>query len=167
MDYGDGQTQSYSFDALCNRLSRQDSASGTTNYAYNAANMLLSTGGYGASGFQNDADGNTLVGNGRTNTWDSQNRLVSCLIGGNTTTYKYGADGLRRQSTKNGVSTDYANDGTMLVRDGHAAGGSLTASTVTATYFQGMSGPCYRRGRHADGAGQPGADGDEGAVVRL
>ena len=79
VDYGDGQTQSYTFDAMGNRLSRQDSASGTTNSAYNAANMLLSTGGYGASGFQNDADGNTLVGNGRTSAWDSQNRLVSCI----------------------------------------------------------------------------------------
>jgi len=128
-----------------NRLSRQDSASGTTTYAYNAANMLLSTSGYGASGFQNDADGNTLSGNGRTNAWDSQNRLVSCLINGNTTAYKYGADGLRRQSAKNGVSTDYAYDGTMLVREGHAAGGTLTPSTVTATYFIGARGPEYRR----------------------
>ncbi len=46
--------------------------------------MLLSTGGAGASGFQNDADGNTLSntpvsGNGRTMSWDSQNRLVSCI----------------------------------------------------------------------------------------
>ena len=98
--------------------------------------MLLSTSGAGASGFQNDADGNTLSGNGRTNLWDSQNRLVSCLINGNSSTYKYAADGLRRQKTTNGASTDYAYDGTMMVREGHAAGGSLTPSTVTATYFQ-------------------------------
>ena len=79
VDYGDGQTQSYTFDAMGNRLSRQDSASGTTTSSYNVANMLLSTARYGASGFQNDADGNTLSGNGRTNAWDSQNRLVSCI----------------------------------------------------------------------------------------
>jgi len=135
----------YTFDAMGNRLQRQDSAVGTTNYAYNAANMLLSTGGAGASGFQNDADGNTLSGNGRTNAWDSQNRLVSCIINGNTTAYRYGADGLRRQATKNGASTDYAYDGTMLVREGHATGGSLTPSTVTATYLIGARGPEYRR----------------------
>jgi len=70
---------------------------------------------------------------------------VSSIINGNTTAYKYGADGLRRQSTKNGVSTDYANDGTMLVREGHASGGSLTAATVTATYLIGARGPEYRR----------------------
>ena len=50
-----------------------------TSDNYNAANMLLSTSGAGASGFQNDADGNTLSGNGRTSAWDSQNRLVSCI----------------------------------------------------------------------------------------
>jgi len=33
----------------------------------------------------------------------------------------------------------------MLVREGHASGGSLTASTVTATYFIGARGPEYRR----------------------
>ena len=62
-----------------NRLSRQDSVSGTTNSTFDAANMLLSTTGAGASTYTNDADGNTLTGGGRTNTWDSQNRLVSCI----------------------------------------------------------------------------------------
>ena len=103
------------------------------------------TGTTGALGFQNDADGNTLSGNGRTSAWDSQNRLVSSIIGGNTSTYKYGADGLRRQKTTNGATTDYAYDGSMMVREGHASGGSLTPATVTATYFQGVQGPCYRR----------------------
>ena len=145
VDYGDGQTQSYTFDAMGNRLSRQDSVSGTTNSAYNAANMLLSTSGAGASGFQNDADGNTLSGNGRANAWDSQNRLVSCILGGSTSTFKYGADGLRRQKTAGGATTDYAYDGTMMVREGHAAGGSLTPATVTATYLIGPQGPEYRR----------------------
>jgi len=59
VDYGDGQTQSYGFDAMGNRLSRADSVAGTTNSAYNAADMLLSAGG--------------------TSAWDSQNRLVSCI----------------------------------------------------------------------------------------
>jgi len=128
-----------------NRLSKTDSAAGTTNSTYDAANRLTATTGAGASAYSNDADGNTLTGGGRTNAWDSQNRLVSCIVGGNTTAYKYGADGLRRQSTKNGVSTDYAYDGTMLVREGHASGGSLTPATVTVTYFQGARGPEYRR----------------------
>ena len=145
MDYGDGQTQSYTFDAMGNRLSRGDSASGTTTSAYNAANMLLSTAGAGASVYSSDADGNTLSGGGRTSTWNSQNRLVSCIIGGSTNTYKYGADGLRRQKTANGATTDYAYDGSMMVREGRAAGGILTPATVTATYLIGPQGPAYRR----------------------
>ena len=39
VDYGDGQTQSYAFDATGNRLQKQDSAVGTENYSYNAANI--------------------------------------------------------------------------------------------------------------------------------
>jgi len=103
----------------------------------------MRTMGVEASGF--GADGNTLSGNGRTNAWDSQNRLVSCTLSGSTSTYKYGADGLRRQKTTNGASTDSAYDATMMVREGHASGGSLTPATVTATYLIGARGPEYRR----------------------
>ena len=91
--------------------------------------MLLSTTGTGASSYSNDADGNTLTGGGRTNTWDSQNRMVSCIITGNSSTFKYGADGLRRQKTTNGTTTDYAYDGTMMVREGVASDGVLRQSS--------------------------------------
>src|SRR5205823_11933462 len=48
VNYGDGQTQSYSFDPMGNRLQKTDSASVPTseNYTYNAANMLLTRGTY-------------------------------------------------------------------------------------------------------------------------
>ena len=105
--------------------------------------MLLSTTGTGASSYGNDADGNTLTGGGRTSTWDSQNRMVSCIITGSSSTFKYGADGLRRQKTTNSVTTDYAYDGSMMVREGVASGGTL--STVKATYLIGARGPEYRR----------------------
>ena len=64
-----------------------------------------------------DADGNTLTDtSGRSMTWDSQNRLVSCTKAGvtSTYTYTYGADGLRRTSTVNGVTTYYVYDGQTL-----------------------------------------------------
>ncbi len=38
----------------------------------------------------NDLNGNTLPGGGRLSTWDSQNRLVQCVSGGNTTQFVYG-----------------------------------------------------------------------------
>ena len=96
VDYGDGETQSYGFDAMGNRLQKQDSATGTTNSTYDAANRLTSTAtnGASASAVTSDADGNTLTDSaGRTMTWDSQNRLTSCVFGGTTSIFKYGADG--------------------------------------------------------------------------
>ena len=84
------------------------------------------------------ADGNTLTGGGRTNTWDSQNRMTSCTFNGTTSTFTYGADGLRRQATVNGVTTDYVYDGQTLIREGFASGRTL--STVKATYLQGPRG---------------------------
>ena len=66
-----------------------------------------------------DADGNTLTGAGRTNTWDSQNRMASCTYQGTASTFTYGADGLRRSETVNGVTTYYAYDGQTLIREMH------------------------------------------------
>ncbi len=143
VDYGDGQTQGYTFDAMGNRLGKTDTnSSGTTTTAstYDAANRLLTA---GASTYTSDADGNTLTDGARTNVWDSQNRLVSCTANGVTSTYTYGADGLRRSSTVNGVTTYYVYDGTMLVREMQQnAQGVLQP---TATYLCGPRGPEYRR----------------------
>ncbi len=47
----------------------------------------------------------------RTNTWDSQNLLRQCTYGNNTSTFTYGADGLRRSTTMNDATTYYALDG--------------------------------------------------------
>ncbi len=137
VNYGDGQTQSYSFDAMWNRLSKQDSTTGTENYTYNAANMLLTR---GANNYANDINGNTLTGSGRTNTWDSQNRMVQCVNGANMSSFIYGADGIRRQSTANGTTTDFILDHSMFVREKNHA-----THTNTATYLVGARGPEYRR----------------------
>jgi len=85
VNYGDGQTQTYAFDAMGNRNSRTDSVAGTENYTFDNVNRLLTRAG---NTYTNDANGNTLTGGGRTNTWDSQNRLFKCVNGANTTTYQ-------------------------------------------------------------------------------
>jgi len=92
-----------------------------------------------------DADGNTLTDTGgRTMTWDSQNRLVSCTKNGVTSTYTYGADGLRRSSTVNGVTTYYAYDGQTMIREMRRS--PTTGALVnTATYLQSPRGAEYRR----------------------
>jgi RHS repeat-associated protein len=65
-------------------------------------------------------------------------RLASCVYNGNTSTFGYGADGLRHRETVNGTVTDYAIDGQDAVRE-------LKAGVSQATYLTGMTGPCYRR----------------------
>ena len=143
VDYGDGETQSYAFDPMGNRLTKTDTVGGatTTNTStFDAANRLTAV---DANAYTNDANGNTLTGGGRANVWDSQNRLVSCTSGGATTTYTYGADGLRRSATAAGVTTYYVYDGTMMVREM-----KMNASSVlvpSATYLTGPRGPEYRR----------------------
>lgn len=119
--------ETYAFDAMGNRLSKQDSAPGATNYTYNAANMLLTNVGSGGNyGIAHDADGNSNGNGGLTNyTWDGQNRLASTintdtLIG---TSHTYGADGLRRSQTVQQypsgtpTTTYYVYDGQTLVRE--------------------------------------------------
>jgi RHS repeat-associated protein len=69
--------------------------------------------------------------------------MASCTYQGQTTTFKYGADGLRRSMTVGGTTTNYAYDGTMLLRE-------LQTNTQTgllaptATYMVGPSGPICR-----------------------
>ncbi len=121
-----------------NRTSKTDTGggiNGTVGYSYNNANMLLTR---GANSYTNDADGNTLTGGGRTNTWDSENRLISCSYSGNTTTNIYGSDGIRHRSTVNGTTTDTVLDSLMMVRE-------MRGGSAYATYFIGAHGPEYRR----------------------
>jgi len=76
-----------------NSTSKSDSATGTEGYTFNAANMPLTRAG---NAYSSDLNGNTLSGGGRTNTWDSQNRLVQCVNGANTSSFVYGATVLFR-----------------------------------------------------------------------
>ena len=150
VDYGDGETQSYGFDAMGNRRSKSDTVGSTTTTTastFDAANRLLTTAqnGGSASAVTSDADGNTLTDTGgRSMTWDSQNRMTSCSKGGVTSTYTYGADGLRRSSTVSGVTTYYVYDGQTMIRE-MKTNAQTGALFNTATYLQGPRGSEYRR----------------------
>jgi RHS repeat-associated protein len=164
VNYGDGQTQGYTFDAMGNRLTKTDNVAGNETYGYNNANMLLNrmVGGTN-NAYTNDADGNTLTGGNRTMTWDSANRMVRCVYNGNTNTMTYGADGLRRSMTtsKNGTTTTtkYILDDDKVVQETQATGSNTPV--ISATYLNGPSGPMYKRPSNAadvrwyayDGAG--------------
>ncbi len=135
--YGDPQTQAYTFDNMGNRLTRNND-----EYAYNAANMLERVNSQTQNYF-NDENGNTLSGGGRECTWDSQNRLVECEYSNKTSTFTYGADGLRRSMTVDDgqnppVETDYVLDGQSVVRE-------LQDDDPVATYLVGPRGVEYRQ----------------------
>jgi len=96
--------------------------------------MLVTRNGLG---YTYDTNGNTLTGGGRTNVWDSQNRMYSCAYGVNTNAFTYGSDGLRRRSVTNGTRTDFAIDGTMAVREMRDINSDGILESI-ATYFSGM-----------------------------
>ncbi len=87
--------------------------------------------------YTNDANGNTLTGGGRTNVWDSQNRLYSTTSGGTATSFTYGSDGLRRSLTTGGTTTYYALDGQSVAREMQVINETLTP---TVTYLNGLRG---------------------------
>ena len=139
VNYGDAHWQDYAFDAMGNRLSLAVDGGTPVPSTYNEANMLLTR---GAATYTNDDNGNQLTGGGRANTWDSQNRLRTCVTAQHTSAFTYAADGLRRQTVLDGqATTQYILDSSMVIRDNTAGG--VNAGQVT--YLCGPRGPEYRR----------------------
>jgi len=64
--------------------------------------------------------------------------MTQCVYNGTTSQFTYAADGLRRRSVVNGVTTDFTLDASMFVRE-------LQGGVSTATYLVGARGPEYRR----------------------
>jgi RHS repeat-associated protein len=93
---GANTTESYTYDAVSNRLS----SLGVSPYSYNASNELTST---PSVSYTYDSNGNTLTkvdSTGTTNyTWDFENRLTSVVLpgAGGTDTFKYDPFGRRIQ----------------------------------------------------------------------
>ena len=138
-NYGDAHWQNYAFDAMGNRTSLQHDGLTRELSFYNEANMLLTR---GANTYTNDENGNQLTGGGRANTWDSQNRLRTCVTAQHTSAFTYAADGLRRQTVLDGqATTQYTLDSSMVIRENTVGG--VNAGQVT--YLCGPRGPEYRR----------------------
>jgi RHS repeat-associated protein len=123
-------TESYSYDAVGNRLS----SLGLSPYQYNASNQLTSLPG---ATYTYDYNGNTTSksdSNGTTGfTWDYENRLTSVTLpgGGGTVSFKYDPFGRRIQKSGPAGTTNYVYDGANVVTDLDANG------AVLATYTQG------------------------------
>lgn len=130
---GNVTTDSYSYDAVGNRLSSQ----GVSTYEYNSSNQLTSTSAT-ATTYTYDANGNTLSKSDSTGTtqytWDSENRLTQATVPGvGTTTFKYDPFGRRIQKSGPLGITNYLYDGDNLTEEVDQSGNSI------ASYSQGVN----------------------------
>jgi len=123
-------TESYSYDAVGNRLS----SLGMSSYVYNSSNALTST---PSATFTYDGNGNTLTkadSNGTTTyNWDFEDRLASVVLpaANGTVTLKYDPFGRRIQKNSANSTTNYIYDGVNTIAEIDAT------ATVLARYAQG------------------------------
>jgi RHS repeat-associated protein len=122
-------TESYSYDAVGNRLS----SLGMSPYVYNSSNELTST---PSATFTYDSNGNTLTKTDSSGTttynWDFENRLTLVVLPGTgeTATFMYDPSGRRIQKNSSGGTTNYLYDGSNSIAEVDTAG------TLLATYVQ-------------------------------
>jgi RHS repeat-associated protein len=127
---GTTTTESYSYDAVGNRLSSLS----MSPYAYNSSNELTST---PTTAFTYDNNGNTLTKVDSTGTtaynWNFENRLTSVVLpgAGGTATFIYDPLGRRIQKSSSNGTTNFLYDGTNSVEEVDSSGALL------ARYSQG------------------------------
>jgi RHS repeat-associated protein len=125
---GASTTESYSYDAVGNRLS----SVGVNPYSYNASNQLTAT---PSGSYTYDNNGNTLTdASGKSYTWDFENRLASAVLPGTgTVTFKYDPFGRRVQKSSPLGTTNYLYDGASVTEDLDNSG------SILARYTQGLA----------------------------
>jgi RHS repeat-associated protein len=103
MTYPNGDTQSYTYDPMGNRLTKVNNGS-TTNYTSDDADQMTAAGGV-TYGYDNN--GNQTSRGTDTFGYDAENRLTSTTLGGTSGSYVYNGDGLRTSRTIGGVTTAF------------------------------------------------------------
>ena len=112
-------TIDYTYDAVGNRLTLQNSIEGLTFYTYDANNRLLTEiVNEQITAYSYDLNGNILTRNNSTSqstyNWNHENRLIESEVitstGINTATYRYNSDGIRIASIIDGVEIRYLID---------------------------------------------------------
>lgn len=100
--HGVNGSVSYGYDPVGNRLNRNSSVAGVPaqSSTYDANDRLTSD--------SYDNNGNTTAANGKTYTYDFENRLTS--LNGGSVGYVYDGDGNRVAKTLSGVTTNYLVD---------------------------------------------------------
>jgi RHS repeat-associated protein len=151
---GGSLVESYSYDAVGNRLT----SAGPTSYTYNSSNEITST---SAATYTYDGNGNTTSktdSRGTTSyTWDFENRLASVALPGTggTVNFRYDPFGKRIEKIAPTGTTVYAYDGDNITEE--LGGGSNLLAHYTQgagideplAMYQGLSTSYF----HADGLG--------------
>jgi RHS repeat-associated protein len=131
---GASTTESYSYDAVGNRLS------GLTvpSYSYNASNELTSS---SQGSYTYDANGNTLSDpSGKSYSWDFENRLTQAVVPGTgTTTFRYDPFGRRIQKSGPLGTTNYLYDGANSVGEVDPSGTVLGRYTQSEGYDEPLA----------------------------
>jgi YD repeat-containing protein len=137
---------SYRYDAVGNRLERNDSVEGITTYTYNGMNQLASSAKVGiTTTYIYDDNGSLIRQESPTklilNQWNSEKRLVGVTITENGVThnihYKYNTEGIRTAQIVDGQETRYLIDVTRpyaQVREEYQADGDMMS------YVSGLGG---------------------------
>ncbi len=133
---GGSTTETYSYDAVGNRLS----SSGMPTYSYNSSNELTSN---SSGSYTYDANGNTLSdASGKSYTWDFENRLMQAVVpgaNGGTTTFKYDPFGRRIQKSGPLGTTNYLYDGANSIEEVDSGGNVLARYARTKNLDQPLS----------------------------
>ena len=121
---GSSTTESYSYDAVGNRLS----SLGVSPYAYNSSNELTST---SSASYTYDHNGNTLTKADSSGTttynWNSLNQLTSVVLpaSGGTVSFKYDPFGRRVQKSSTSGTTNYLYDSGSIIEEVDGLGSVL------------------------------------------
>jgi RHS repeat-associated protein len=132
---GSTTTETYSYDAVGNRLS----SLGLSPYSYNTSNQLTAKPG---ATYTYDNNGNTLTRADSTGTttynWDFESRLSSVVLpgSGGTVTFKYDPLGRRVQKVGATGATNYVYDGFNILEEVDISG-NILARYVQGPYIDG------------------------------
>ena len=145
-------TESYTFDAVGNRLS----SLGVPSYTNNSSNELTST-----PSTTYDSNGNTLTkvvgSNTTTYAWDFENRLTSVTLpgSGGTVSFAYDPFGRRIKKVTSTTTSIFAYDGDNLIEESNASGTAVARYEPTQNIDEPLA--VLRSGAtsyfHADGLG--------------
>ncbi len=102
--YPNGNTQSYTYDPMGNRLTKVNNGV-TTSYTNDNADQMTAAGGV-TYGYDNN--GNQTSRGTDTFGYNTENRLTSTSLGGTSGTYAYNGDGLRTSRTIGATTTTFA-----------------------------------------------------------